>query len=211
MMKKMLALVFALGFLLGISSITMAYGVFEETDLMTTPTATTLHQGVLGIAANFAEGNSIFLNCDLGLAPDLEAGIAVFNYPNETYVSFRGKYQILREDGDTPALAVGVQDLGRGGNISPYITLSKSFPNVGIRGYIGVGGGNFDGIFGGLSKEFVTSRKNGNHLKGTELFIEADSHNLNVGAKFALSNQTKINFGLVDMKTWMVGATFTVK
>jgi hypothetical protein len=211
MMKKMFTLVFALGFLLGISSIVMAYGVFEETDLMTIPTATTLHQGVLGIAANFAEGNFVFLNCDLGLAPDLEVGIAVFNYPNDTYVSFRGKFQILREDSDTPALAVGVQDLGRSGNISPYITLSKGFTNVGVRGYIGVGGGNFGGIFGGLSKEFITSRKNGSHLRGMELFIEADSHNLNVGAKFALSTQTKINFGLIDMKTWMIGATFTVK
>lgn len=209
-MKRLMILVLVFGLLFGVSAVSLGYGVFEATDLMTTPTANTLHQGVLGIAANFAEGNMFFLNCDLGLIPDLEAGISVFNYPGETYVSFRGKLRIIREGADTPALAVGVQDLGRNGVVSPYLSLSKSFPDVGIRGYIGVGGGNFDGIFGGLSKEFITSRKKG-QLRALELFLEADSHNMNVGAKFAIGSQTKINFGLVDMRNWLLGATFIVK
>ncbi len=209
-MKRSFALVLVLGLLFGISGIAMGYGVFEETDLMTIPTPSTLNQGVLGIAANFTEGNLFYLNCDIGIVPDLEAGIAIFNYPNDTYVSFRGKLRILREDEDNPGLAVGIQDMGRG-NLSPYITLSKSFSSAGVRGYIGVGGGNFDGIFGGISKEFVPSRKSGSALKSTVLFLEADSHNLNVGARFAIGSQTKINFGLIDMRNWMVGVTFIVK
>lgn len=211
-MKKVISLILVFGLLLGISVLSLGYGVFEETDLMTTPTTTTLHQGVVGVAANFAEGKTFYVNCDIGLIPDLEAGVAVFNYPDQTYVSFRGKLRILRETSDSPALAVGIQDLGKDGNISPYLTISKSFPDVGIRGYIGAGGGNFDGIFGGLSKEFASvSRQKGSQLRSVVVFMEGDSHNLNVGAKFALGSNTKINFGLVDMRTWMLGATFILK
>jgi hypothetical protein len=209
-MKRLMVLVLVFGLLFGISTVSLGYGIFEATDLMTTPTANTLRQGVLGVAANFAEGNSFFLNCDFGLIQDLEVGVSVFNYPGDTYVSLRGKLRIIREDSNTPALAVGIQDLGKNGTISPYLTVSKSFSDVGIRGYIGVGGGNFDGIFGGLSKEFITSGK-GSHLRALELFLEADSHNMNVGAKFAIGPQAKINFGLVDMKDWILGATFLVK
>jgi hypothetical protein len=209
-MKRFMVLILVCGLLFGISAVSSGYGIFEATDLMTTPTANTLRQGVLGISANFAQGNSFFLNCDLGLVPDLEAGVSVFNYPGDTYVSFRGKLRILREDADTPALAVGIQDVARDGVASPYLTISKSFSDVGIRGYIGVGGGNFDGIFGGISKEFVTSNKR-SQLRATELFLEADSHNMNVGAKFAIGSQMKLNFGLVDMRNWILGATFVVK
>jgi hypothetical protein len=205
-----MVLVLVFGLLFGISAVSFGYGVFEATDLMTTPTANTLHQGVLGIAANFAQGNMFFLNCDLGLIPDLEAGVSVFNYPGDTYVSFRGKLRIVREDGDTPAIAVGVQDLGRNGVVTPYLTIEKSFSDVGIRGYIGVGGGNFDGVFGGISKEIVASHKKG-QLRAVELFLEADSHNLNTGAKLAIGPQARINFGLVNMRDWLLGATFVVK
>jgi hypothetical protein len=205
-----MVLVIIFGMLFGLSTVSFGYGVFEATDLMTTPTANTLHQGVLGIAANFAEGNLFFLNCDLGLVPDLEAGVSVFNYPGDTYISFRGKFRIIRETADTPALAVGVQDLGSNGVVSPYLTVSKSFSDVGIRGYIGVGGGNFDGLFGGISKEFITSQRK-DQLRAVELFLEADSHNMNVGAKFAIGPQARINFGLVDMRNWILGATFVVK
>lgn len=209
-MKRFMVLVLATGLLFGVSTVSSGYGVFEATDLMTTPTANTLRQGVLGVAANFAEGNLFFLNCDLGLVQDLEAGVSVFRYPGETYVSFRGKFRIIRETADTPAMAVGVQDLGSNGVVSPYLTISKSFSDVGIRGYIGIGGGNFDGIFGGISKEFVTSPKKGS-LRAVELFLEADSHNLNAGAKLAIGSQARINFGLVDMRNWILGATFVMK
>lgn len=194
----------------GLASAAFGYGTLGETDQMYTPYPTTLSRGSLGIGVNFAQDSQSYFNFDYGLVPDLEAGVAVFNYPDYTRVTFRGKFRLLREDKDTPSLAIGIEDIGKDGALSPYLTVGKTFSDVGVKGYIGVGGGGFDGIFGGLGKTFNTGSTRGS-LRSVELYLEADSHTLNLGTKLQVGSQTKINFGLVDMDRWILGATFLIK
>ncbi|HEX3045427.1 MAG TPA: hypothetical protein VHY08_11780, partial [Bacillota bacterium] len=104
--------------------------------------------------------------------------------------------------------AIGVEDLGSNSNLSPYLVLSKSFPKSGVYGSIGVGGGNFNGIFGGLGIVFSNGSKGS--FKQTELFLEADSYGMNVGAKLGISSNTKINFSMTDLEHWMAGLTFLI-
>jgi hypothetical protein len=187
----------------------MAAGVLGSTDLMYIPTTSTLSPNNLGVAVNFREGDSSYFNFDFGLMKDLELGLAAYNYPDETKLTVRGKFRLLREHGDTPGLAIGVQDLGMD-DISPYLVLSKTFSEAGIDGYIGLGGGSYDGIFGGINKSFNLNHSS-SQLSRVDLYLEADTHGLNIGTKLGLGSQTKINFGLVDMDRWMLGVTFLIK
>jgi hypothetical protein len=210
MMRRISLLILCLVLLFAAAHVTMAAGVLGPTDLMYTPTTSTLSPGSMGIAINFAERDLSYFNFDFGLAKDLELGVAAYHYPGDTEFSVRGKFRLLREDGNTPGLAIGVQDLGRD-EISPYIVLSKNLSEADIDGYIGFGGGSFDGIFGGLNKSFTLGRSSRSSLNKIDLYLEADSWGLNIGTKLAIGSTTKINFGLVDMDRWILGATFNLK
>jgi hypothetical protein len=209
MVKNIFLVVLCCGLLFVVSTVSMGAGVLGQTDLMFIPTTATLSPNNLGIAVNFLEGDESFFNFDFGLAKDLELGLAAYNYPNETKLSVRGKFILLREHGDTPGLAIGIQDLGLD-EISPYLVLSKNFSEAGIDGYIGAGGGSYDGIFAGINKGFKIDHASG-QLNRVDLYLEADTHGLNIGTKLGIGSQTKINFGLVDMDRWMLGVTFLIK
>ncbi|MGE5581337.1 MAG: hypothetical protein ACM3X9_02240 [Bacillota bacterium] len=212
MERRLFCLGLAAVLLLTMATMTMGIGVLGGTDLMYAPATDTLNPNNLGIAVNFREGSLSYFNFDFGLAQDLELGLAAFNYPHETKLSIRGKYRLLREHGESPGLAIGIQDIGLD-EISPYIVLSKTFPEAGFKGYLGAGGGSFDGIFAGLDKTFYTERssRNESRLNKVDLYLEADTHGLNVGTKLGIGSQTKINFGLVDMRDWILGVTFLLK
>ncbi len=211
-MKKVLIFVLVLGLTFVTGSMTLGKGLFGVTDLMDTPTTATLGPGAFGLGLNVAEADQFFGNLDLGLANDLEMGIAFYGYKDfygsrDTDVTVRGKFRLLHESSSQPALAIGIEDIGND-DFSPYIVLSKTFQESGVRGYIGAGGGAFDGLFGGISKNFKVT---GGAVKQVQLLLEADSNNLNVGTRLMLDNQTSINFGLMDMENWMIGATFHLK
>ncbi|HBF40092.1 MAG TPA: hypothetical protein DDW50_22650 [Firmicutes bacterium] len=207
-MKRVFCLILSLGLLFSIANLTMAEGALGVTDLMFSPTTKTLDPGQAGVAVNFTENNSSYFNFDLGLAKDLEVGLAAYHYPDDTDFSARVKFRLLHEKNDTPGLAVGIEDLGQD-NVSPYLVLSKHFSDPGIDGYLGCGGGNFNGIFGGLDKAFYPEK--GSALTQVDLYVEVDDHNLNVGTKLSLGPQVKINLGMVNMDHWIMGATFLLK
>lgn len=207
-MKRFSWIALSLVLLFSVTSLTMAAGVLGVGDLMYTPTPTTLAPGHVGAAVNFAEDDLSYFNLDLGIVKDFELGIAAFHYPDDIDFSVRAKFRILEEKKDSPGLAVGIQDLGRD-DISPYIVLSKNFRDAGIDGYLGAGGGWYDGVFGGINKAFYPGK--GSELSRVDLYVEGDSHRLNMGTKLSFGSQVKLNFGLVDMDRWMMGATFFFK
>ncbi|MCL6590300.1 MAG: YjbH domain-containing protein [Firmicutes bacterium] len=209
MKRSILTVLLAGILLLGTAKASWGYGVFGKTDLTFTPTAKSLATGSLGVAINWSEGDLGYFNFDYGLLPDLEAGLVILTNPADNTVRFRAKYTILHEDYDSPALAIGVEDLGSDSNLSPYIVLSKSFPKSGFYGNIGVGGGNFNGIFGGLGVIFPGSSKRSG-VRQTELFLEADSYGLNAGAKLGIGSNTRINFSMTNLEQWMAGVTFLI-
>ncbi len=211
-MKKVFIFVLGLSLTLVTGSMALGKGLFGVTDLMVTPTTSTLSPGAFGWGLNVAEDHQFFGDLDLGLANDVEMGIALYGYKDyygsrDTDVTLRGKFRLLHESSSQPALAIGIEDVGND-DFSPYIVLSKTFQESGVRGYLGAGGGAFDGLFGGISKNFKVT---GGAVKQVQLLLEADTNNVNVGTRLMLDNQIAINFGLVDMKNWIIGATFHLK
>jgi hypothetical protein len=219
--KRFLTLITIIGLLLIPAGAAFGYGVFGSTDLMITPSTATLKPNSAGFALNFAEGDVTCFNLDYGLIPDLEIGLSVINYDDdrpwgdggETHVTLRGKYSLLRETSSAPALAVGIQDIGEEDlDVSPYLAISKNLgPELDVDGYLGVGGGQIDGIFGGLSKTFKISpdQRGSNNLSKIQLILEFDSDNMNLATKFHIGPRTKINFGFYDMENWVMGIAYT--
>lgn len=218
---RFLTLIILLGLLLISSGTTLGVGVFGSTDLMVTPSTATLSPNSAGFALNFAEGDVTCFNLDFGLIPDLEIGLSVMDYDDdrswsdggETFVTLRGKYRLLRETTSAPALAIGIQDIGEEDlDASPYLVISKNLgSDVGVDGYLGVGGGQIDGIFGGLSKTFriSPSQRGSNNLSKIQLILEFDSDNMNLVSKFQIGSRTKFNLGFYDMENWVMGITYT--
>ncbi|NLW49002.1 MAG: YjbH domain-containing protein [Firmicutes bacterium] len=222
MAKKRFLTLMMIGLLLIPTRAAFGYGVFGSSDLMITPSTATLNANDTGFALNFAEGDVTLFNLDYGLISDLEIGLSVLNYDDdrpwsdggETYVTLRGKYRLLRETSSAPALAIGIQDIGEEDlDVSPYLVISKNLgPDLDVDGYLGVGGGAIDGIFGGLSKIFRISpaQRGSNNLSRIQLILEFDSDNMNLATRFQIGPRMKINFGFYDMENWMVGMTYTI-
>lgn len=218
---RSLAVITIIGLLLvATGTTTMGSGLFGATDLMVTPSTGTLSPNRAGFALNFAEGDVTTFNLDYGLIPDLEIGLAVMDLDDDrpgrdggkTYVTLRGKYRLLKETSSAPALAVGIQDIGEDDlDVSPYIVISKNLgPDLDVDGYLGVGGGEIDGIFGGLSKTFNISpaQRGSSNLSKIQLILEFDSDNLNLASKFKIGSNTDINFGFYDLENWVIGLTY---
>ncbi len=208
-----------IGLLLTSAGATFGYGAFGSTDLMFTPSTATLGPNSAGFALNFKEGDTTFFNLDFGLIPDLEIGLSVMDFDDsrwvdgDTFITLRGKYRLLRETASAPALAVGIQDIGEEDlDASPYLVISKNLGSgLDVDGYLGVGGGTIDGIFGGLSKTFKISsaQRGSNNLSKIQLILEFDSDNMNFASRFHIGPRTKINFGFNDMENWVMGITYT--
>ncbi|MGE5605880.1 MAG: YjbH domain-containing protein [Bacteroidota bacterium] len=217
---RVLTLLTVIGLLLTLGGAALGYGVFGATDLMITPSTATLNPNSAGFALDFAEGDVTFFNLDFGLIPDLEIGLSVMDVDDdrpwsdadETFITLRGKYRLLSETASAPALAIGIQDIGEEElDVSPYLVISKNLgPDLDVDGYLGVGGGQIDGIFGGLSKTFNISpaQRGGNNLSKIQLILEFDSDNMNFASKFHIGPRTKINFGFYDMENWVMGITY---
>lgn len=202
-MKKALLFPVMLLILLTTGTAALGAGLLGATDLMVTPTANTLSPGNFGLGLNFVKDRQTYGNFDFGVTKDFEIGVAAYDNRHDTDLTLRGKFRLLRETASQPALAIGIQDIGDD-DISPYLVLSKTFDS-GFQGYLGAGGGSYDGLFAGLSKNF---RVTGSQLKQVQLLVEADSHNLNLGTKLMFKAPVSINFGFIDMDRWVMGATF---
>lgn len=222
MRLRLLTLLTMIGLMITQAGAAFGFGVFGSTDLMATPSTATLGPNSAGFALNFREGDVTYFNLDYGLIPDLEIGLAVMDVDvdvgrprrDDTYITLRGKYRLLRETSSTPALTVGIQEIGEEDReVAPYLVISKNLgPELNVDGYLGVGGGEIDGIFGGLSKTFKISpaQRGANNLSQIQLILEFDSDNLNFASKFQIGPRAKINFGFYDLENWVIGLTYTI-
>ena len=211
-MRRIVSLICLTVMIFSVTSVSLGQGILGSTDLMITPRTNTLVPGELGVAVNFGEGDWSNINFDIGLAKDLEVGLAYYNSDGWDDLTGRIKYRVLREGSDSPSLTIGVQDLGTD-EIAPYLVISKTFSESGIQGYLGGGGGSFDGLFGGIIKTFKVAKgkRDSSSLSQVQLILEGDSNGLNIGAKLGLSKQITINFGLLDMDQWVLGVGFALK
>jgi hypothetical protein len=176
---------------------------YGYTGLVRVPTAEALDEDEYNLAAfslNFEEGSdSSVYTGNLGLTEGLELGFTRFRPDegeNETFVN--GKYLFRAETREQPAIAAGVIDFTDENDTTVYVVLTKDLsgryghrmrPLDAAHVHIGVGGGQFDGVFGAISA--VISRR-------LLLSIEHDSNEVNFGARLALSDELRAHFGALD-------------
>lgn len=176
---------------------------YGYTGLIVTPTADALNEQEYNAAIvtlNFEEGSDANVYAaNLGLKDNLEIGFARVRPDegeSETFVN--AKYRFAQETGENPAVAVGVIDASDELDSTVYVVMSKAWgsryqtrygevsaPQV----HLGIGGGQFDGFFGGVSAAL------GNRLL---LMVEHDSDEMNFGARLALNEEFHAHFGALD-------------
>lgn len=181
--------------------------------LMVTPTSDALSKGDysfggVGIDVNNVTDLNIY-SANMGLADNLEVGFARVKpdgMVGETWVN--AKYRFLEETETHPAVAAGVFDFTDEMNATTYVVLSKSFVWRGTTEYgdvnapqihFGVGGGQLDGIFGGISVQL------GDRLM---LMGEYDTEDVNVGLRLAITKEIRIHAGLLNGDDLALGISF---
>ena len=180
------------------------------TGLILTPTADTVSQNGFNLGAAFIDSDdydSAFYSGNVGIAAGLEIGGTVFDPDGgDSKTILNAKYCLLNENLSQPAVAIGISDATDELDSTPYVVLSKSLTLetesfVSPRIHIGVGGGGFDGLFGGLSASFGPK---------TTLMAEYDSEDVNFGAKFAVSQYFRIHADSISGDNFGYGVSFNM-
>lgn len=176
---------------------------FGYTGLIRIPTADSLDKEEYNAAAfaiNVDEGADFTVYAaNFGVIPELEVGFARVKpdeASGETWLN--AKYAFAQETNQNPAIAGGVVDLTDETDTTAYIVVSKSFPRqyrtslgeiTSPRAHVGVGGGQLDGLFAGVSATL------GDRFT---LMVEYDSNDFNWGARLALAEEWRVHFGAFD-------------
>lgn len=188
------------------------------TGLVVVPTADSLDKGdwnfgLMTEDTGEFDVNDIFVN--YSPAENLEVG---FNSQSQVNANaretlFNAKYSVVRETAKTPAVAFGAIDMTKERESTVYVVASKSLGTsfavsdkevTSIRGHVGIGGGQFDGVFAGLSGWV------GNFAS---LSAEWDSRDFNFGLNIYPTPRIAIHGGWFDPagnNNFGFGASYTV-
>ncbi|MCE5198557.1 MAG: YjbH domain-containing protein [Armatimonadota bacterium] len=181
---------------------------FGYTGLMMTPTADTLRTGGVDFGAVFLNNDNndtTFVSGNFGLLDSLEVGAAMVSPEHgDSNGIINAKFGLLKENLTTPALAIGVSDLTDQFDSTPYVVVSKSLQlkNQSLlapRLHVGVGGGNLDGLFAGLSAR-ISDR--------TQLMVEYDTDDVNFGLQFAAAQNLRLHAGLLGGDNLGLGMSY---
>lgn len=176
---------------------------FGYTGLIRIPTAEALSEDEFNMAAFHIEKSEFddpeVYAGNLGVADDVEVGLAIIRRDGGTDdVFINGKYSFRGETESRPALAAGIVDLASEVDATVYFTMSQGFGKRKETRYgtvsqaefhAGFGGGQLDGLFGGVSANLGDAVK---------LMVEYDSEDFNLGARFKLGNQFRGDVALFD-------------
>jgi hypothetical protein len=186
---------------------------FGYTGLLRVPTAEALsarafNAGIFHIERRELDKPEIYAG-NLGVAEGVEVGLAVIRREAGTDDIFiNGKYALRPAREGRPAFAAGVIDLASEVDATVYLTMSQAFGRAyetpfGILSqgefHVGFGGGQLDGIFGGLAANVAPTLK---------LMLEYDTEDFNVGARFRVARQFKIDVGLFDWSDLGLGLSY---
>jgi hypothetical protein len=102
-----------------------------------------------------------------------------------------------------PGLAIGVIDATGEIDTTAYVVATQSLANVYKPNrpqlHVGIGSGMLDGFFAGISTSYSK----------LTLMGEYDTHNVNLGARYAVNNEIRLHAGWIDgLDSLAVGASF---
>lgn len=173
------------------------------TGLIQVPTADILAPGEISLAyhrtANQGVGSLTY-----GIIDKLEAGLLIRDRRSD--IGFHLKANLVAETRNMPGISVGLKDE------SYYMVVSKRLPGVGVRGHIGVGTGEIDGLFLGISKLVnpvtVNSGSSDIGIPTTILAAEYAGGGFNVGAEILMTPQFRLKLAAEDMRDLVIGVSF---
>lgn len=227
-MKRISILILAMCMLSGMASAAPSF--LGTTGLIFVPNDVVLRAG--DFSANLhalnLDTNPTVLGVNVGVTENLEIGLARVDpdMPGEDIdTALNAKYGILDETGSRPSLTVGVVDAG--GNLDPngdagfYFVLGKNLtpaatgisgePAPPIRGYLGIGGGIYDGLF--AAAEWTFSPKATlivEFLDGISVkHIESEDSVFNAGVRFAIAGGVRGDLALINGSDLGFGISYT--
>lgn len=200
--------------LLSTGTMAAAPSFFGYTGLIVIPTTDALSKGEYsagGFAIDLESGvDSNVYAANLGVAESTEIGFARIKPDGASgETSVNAKHAFQQETETRPAIAAGIIDITGETESTVYIVLSKAVREqnrikygeiTAPRVYVGAGGGQLDGFFGGLSASL------GDRLL---LMAEYDSSNVNFGARLAVSEEIRVHAAVLDGDDVALGASFT--
>lgn len=166
---------------------------FAESDLIQSPTGDVMRINQWEMGIHVRDDGPATAEFRMGMAPGWELGVDGIE---DDGVGLNIRYQIVGESKSSPAIAVGISDIGRD-DLSPYVALSQRFPQSFVRWHLGVGGGRYDGIFLGVSTRINTVQTGGNG-NPISLMAEYVNNDLNLGVSFNFSQGWHLDIAGVD-------------
>ncbi len=161
------------------------------------PTGSVRSIGHISLGGQAGEDGN-FVGANFSLLPGLEVAASRVNVKHgDSHNVFSSKLQILPETAVSPALAVGVEDIGDQIDRVGYVAITKNLP-WSVKAHGGVGTGRLKNGFIALEKE----------LKSFTLELEYDGHDFNYGAAIPLGKFLQGEVG-VRSKNAFAGVNFT--
>ena len=189
------------------------------TGLVKIPTAHTLDRGEFDfgvMSEDTAKSGVTDTFATYSPRENLEIGVDGFQKPgtNDRKTQFNTKYQFARETENSPRFAVGLIDFTDTVKTSAYTVASKSLFRramilknnlISVRGNLGVGVGDIDGVFAGVSL-----------YAGNKVMFSAewDSKDMNLGFRFTPVRGIRLHAAIFDLgypDALGNGGTFTKK
>jgi len=197
-MRKLLVLLCALATSL-VTPALAAPNFLGSTGLFRVPDADVAAERSYGVHVHGTNDFTTY-GVNFGLTKGLEAGLTIFDPdPGSTRLFGNAKYQFVHETGKSPAIAIGVVDIGDAIDVSGYGIVSKGIGKLeaggrglSLRGHVGYGTGLYrDNIIGGVDLGF---REN------ILLLAEYDGNDVNGGARISLGRGVRVDVGVLRGK-----------
>lgn len=153
-----------------------------------------------------------------GLMPRLEVGVSFLDNKGSEVV-FNGKFRLLPETPERPAILVGVFDVAGSAsiinddpgfyllvskNVTPVATQIVGEPSKPLTLNLGFGSGLFDGVFAGI--DWVLDER----LVVMAEYVDEgfDDHSLfNLGARYAVTDAIQVDAAVLDADSFAAGAS----
>jgi hypothetical protein len=211
----------------GITPALAAPDFLGQSGNLVTPDDLTVRQGEFSSGYRFldkslfgADQSTRIYSANYGFTPRLEAGVAYLNR-DISRLLVNAKYQLVSERSGRPSFSVGVVDAFNELHKDPgaYFLLGKSLTRLSgdvrqetgghaLRAYLGGGGGPYSGVIAGL-----------NYTASPRLALMAEyapkgpltgrRDAVNLGARFALNDQVRLEAGLFDFNSIGLGVSFS--
>ncbi len=155
------------------------------------PSAHVRNIGEFSVMAQQTETGNV-LGVNAVVLPSLEVAYSRFNPKHESdFNMLSAKYQLIPESVLTPAVAVGIEDIGDKLDRAGYVAATKEGP-WGFRGHIGIGTGRFQNGFIAMEKQFKVN----SDVLNLSLALEYDGHHFNYGAALPLGKLVQAEIGM---------------